>query len=222
MFVSAVKLMESIGLGRSKYVVPPVAPSRISIRTKGWMKRRSRCINRPTRSRRTLGADSPQLAKHLQKLGGAYEKQGKMEAATLTLEEADSVLEHAYGPDHPEVLALREQLAALIEPDPEPEEEEEEEEEVLRRSVTVVSADWSAMGVPEAEEKKDKARRSRREGVGGAAAEEKGTEEKEGERQEGREEAKGKRAMLMVVRQIQGPQPRRPREAKNSITLDER
>ena len=38
-----------------------------------------------------------------------------MEAATLTLEEAGSVLEHAHGPDHPEVIALRDQLAALIE-----------------------------------------------------------------------------------------------------------
>ena len=74
------------------------------------------------------GADSPLLARHLQKLGGAYEKQGKMEAATLTLEEAGSVLEHAYGPDHPEVHALREQLAALIEPEIEDEEDEEPEE----------------------------------------------------------------------------------------------
>ena len=43
------------------------------------------------------------MTKHLQRLGQAYEKQGKMEAATLTLEEAGSVLEYAYGPDHPEV-----------------------------------------------------------------------------------------------------------------------
>ena len=47
-----------------------------------------------------------------------------MEAATLTLEEAGSVLEHAYGPDHPEVQALREQLAAMVEP-----EEEEDDDD---------------------------------------------------------------------------------------------
>ena len=49
------------------------------------------------------GEASLLLAAHLQKLGAAYEKQGKMEAATLTLEEAGSVLEAAYGPDHPEL-----------------------------------------------------------------------------------------------------------------------
>ena len=86
-------------------------------------------ISKPSKQKDASGADSPMLARHLQKLGGAYEKQGKMEAATLTLEEAGSVLEHAYGPDHPEVQALREQLAALIEPEPEEEEEEIEEEE---------------------------------------------------------------------------------------------
>ena len=38
------------------------------------------------------GADSVKLAEHLKNLGAAYEKQGKMEAATLTLEEAGVLL----------------------------------------------------------------------------------------------------------------------------------
>ena len=59
------------------------------------------------------GHESPLLALHLQKLGAAYERQGKMEAASLTLEEAGHVLETAYGADHPEVLALRQRLDGL-------------------------------------------------------------------------------------------------------------
>ena len=59
------------------------------------------------------GEASPLLAAHLQKLGAAYEKQGKMEAATLTLEEAGSVLEAAYGPDHPELGVLRHRISAM-------------------------------------------------------------------------------------------------------------
>jgi hypothetical protein len=39
------------------------------------------------------GHESPLLALHLQKLGVAYGRQGKMEAASLTLEEAGNVLE---------------------------------------------------------------------------------------------------------------------------------
>ena len=36
-----------------------------------------------------------------------------MEAATLTLEEAGSVLEAAYGPDHPELGVLRHRISAM-------------------------------------------------------------------------------------------------------------
>ena len=128
MFMSAVKLMESIGLGRSQHVVAPVS-SLADLYSAEGMDEEAIALYKQAYSieKDASGADSPLLAKHLQKLGGAYEKQGKMEAATLTLEEAGSVLEHAYGPDHPEVQALREQLAALIEPEPEPEEDDEEE-----------------------------------------------------------------------------------------------
>ena len=59
------------------------------------------------------GHESPLLAVHLQKLGAAYERQGKMEAASLTLREAGDVLEEAYGPDHPEVRELRQKLDDL-------------------------------------------------------------------------------------------------------------
>ena len=128
MFMSAVKLMESIGLGRSGYVVPPVSALADLYSAEG-MDEEAIALYKQAYSieKDASGADSPALARHLQKLGAAYEKQGKMEAATLTLEEAGSVLEHAHGPDHPEVQALREQLAALIEPEPEEEEEEPEE-----------------------------------------------------------------------------------------------
>ena len=123
MFMSAVKLMESIGLGRSAYVVPPVSALADLYLAEG-MDEEAIALYKQAYSieKDASGTDSPQLAKHLQRLGAAYEKQGKMEAATLTLEEAGSVLEHAHGPDHPEVQALREQLAALIEPEAEEEE----------------------------------------------------------------------------------------------------
>ena len=135
MFMSAVKLMESIGLGRSGYVVPPVSALADLYSAEG-MDEEAIALYKQAYSieKDASGADSPALARHLQKLGAAYEKQGKMEAATLTLEEAGSVLEHAHGPDHPEVQALREQLAALIEPEPEPEPEEEEEEEAVEEA----------------------------------------------------------------------------------------
>ena len=229
MFMSAVKLMESIGLGRSKYVVPPVSALADLYSNEG-MDEEAIALYKQAYSieKDACGADSPQLAKHLQKLGGAYEKQGKMEAATLTLEEAGSVLEHAYGPDHPEVLALREQLAALIEPDPEPEEEEEEEEEVLPKEPLPSSrqVDWSAMGVPEAEEKKDKGKKkpgAKKGGKGGAAAEEKGTEEKEAKGgKKGVKKVKGKKG------DVDGGVKADPKalnldshaKAKNSITVD--
>merc|ERR1719440_2453702 len=121
--------MESVGLGRSKHVVPPVSALANLYSAEG-MDEEAIALYKQAYSieKDASGADAPQLAKHLQKLGGAYEKQGKLEAATLTLEEAGSVLEHAYGPDHPEVQALREQLSALI-AEPEPEEEEDDDEE---------------------------------------------------------------------------------------------
>merc|ERR1740138_325252 len=124
MFMSAVKLMESIGLGRSGYVVPPVSALADLYSAEG-MDEEAIALYKQAYSieKDASGADSPELARHLQRLGAAYEKQGKMEAATLTLEEAGSVLEHAHGPDHPEVQALREQLAALI---AEPEGEEDD------------------------------------------------------------------------------------------------
>ena len=166
MFMSAVKLMESIGLGRSKHVVPPVSALADLYSAEG-MDEEAIALYKQAYSieKDASGADSPQLARHLQKLGGAYEKQGKMEAATLTLEEAGSVLEHAHGPDHPEVQALREQLAALIEPEPEEEEEDEEERSPSRapsgptmtRRRRRGEADRSARtGEPEAAEEKKK------------------------------------------------------------------
>ena len=49
------------------------------------------------------GADSPKAAAHLRRLGTAYQRQGKMEAAGLALKEAESILESAHGSKHPEV-----------------------------------------------------------------------------------------------------------------------
>ena len=61
------------------------------------------------------GADSPKLARHLQRLGAAYEGQGKTEAALGTLDEARAILEQAHGAEDPEVIALRKRLEGLIE-----------------------------------------------------------------------------------------------------------
>jgi tetratricopeptide (TPR) repeat protein len=129
MFMSAIKLMESIGLGRSAFVVPPVSALADLYSAEG-MDEEAIALYKQAYSieKDSSGPDAPALARHLQKLGAAYEKQGKMEAATLTLEEAGSVLEHAHGPDHPEVIAIREQLALLIEPEEEEEEELEDDE----------------------------------------------------------------------------------------------
>ena len=111
-FMSAVKLMECAGLGRDKCVVPAVSMLADLFATEGLDEEAISLYKQAySIEKDACGADSPELAKHLQKLGSAYEKQGKMEAATLTLEEAGSVLEHAYGPDHPEVQALREQVS---------------------------------------------------------------------------------------------------------------
>jgi kinesin family member C2/C3 len=131
MFMSAIKLMESIGLGRSAFVVPPVSALADLYSAEG-MDEEAIALYKQAYSieKDSSGPDAPALARHLQKLGAAYEKQGKMEAATLTLEEAGSVLEHAHGPDHPEVIAIREQLALLIEPEEEEEEEELEDDEI--------------------------------------------------------------------------------------------
>ena len=150
MFMSSVKLMESLGLGRSAHVVKPVSALADLYSTEG-MDEEAIALYKQAYSieKDATGADSPELARHLQKLGQAYEKQGKMEAATLTLEEAGSVLEHALGPDHPEVMALREKLAALVEPEPEPEEEEEEEPEPEPEPEAATGGAESAAASPE-------------------------------------------------------------------------
>ena len=114
LYVSAIKLLEATGHGQSAPMVA-LFSELADLYTETGMAEEGVALYKQAYSleKEVSGHESPLLASHLQKLGAAYQKQGKMEAASLTLEEAGHVLETAYGPDHPEVLALRQRLDQL-------------------------------------------------------------------------------------------------------------
>jgi len=115
LFMSAVKLLESIGQGRSAHVMIPIAEL-ADLYSSERMEEEAIALYKQAYSieKDVSGPTSPKLAMHLQKLGMSYQKQGKMEAATLTLEEAASVLENVYGPKHADAVRLREYIQQLM------------------------------------------------------------------------------------------------------------
>ena len=75
-----------------------------------------------TLDKEALGPDAIEVGQHLIGLGGAYHQQGKLEAASLTLEEARSILVYALGPDAPQVhdVTARIKQLSVIEVDTSP------------------------------------------------------------------------------------------------------
>ena len=114
LFVSAIKLLQATGHGSSAQMVL-LFSELADLYTETGMPEEGVALYKQAYSleKEVSGHESPMLAMHLKKLGSAYEMQGKMEAAGLTLEEALHVLETAHGPDHPEVLALRQRLSGV-------------------------------------------------------------------------------------------------------------
>jgi len=114
LYVSAIKLLEATGHGHSAPMVG-LFSELADLYAEAGMADECVALYKQSYSleKEVSGHESPLLAVHLQKLGAAYERQGKMEAASLTLREAGDVLEEAYGPDHPEVRELRQKLDDL-------------------------------------------------------------------------------------------------------------
>ncbi|KAL1529784.1 hypothetical protein AB1Y20_000718 [Prymnesium parvum] len=66
-----------------------------------------------TVDKEALGPDAPEVGQHLIALGTAYHAQGKLEAASLTLEEARSILVYALGAEHEQTLLVKEKIKKL-------------------------------------------------------------------------------------------------------------